>query len=99
MIHLSVSLERRLLRETQRHAGSWATMIFYKGTMPLRCELMADGERILSRSAPDWTIAELVSNKEPELPPEATYWRLVDNNGNCVMQGDGIGKPAAANAA
>ena len=99
MIHLSISLERRLLRETQRHAGSWATMAFYNGTMPLRCELQADGERLERRSAPDWVIAELVANKEPELPAGATYWRLQDNNGNVVMQGDGLGKPAAANAA
>jgi len=89
MIHLSTSLERRLLRETQRHAGSWAVMVFYKGAMPCRCELHAEGERLEQKSAPDWVVRDLVEGKEPELPPDAGFWRLLDNNGNCVMQGDG----------
>jgi|SRR5215467_5107202 len=99
MIYLSTSLERRLLRETQRHAGSWAVVAFYNGALPLKCEVMADGERLECRSAPDWVVRDLVEGKEPQMPPGATYWRLLDNNGNVVMQGDGHGQPAAANAA
>ena len=38
MIIRSLSLERRLARETVRHAGSLAQVVFYTGQMPLTCE-------------------------------------------------------------
>lgn len=90
MIQRSLSLERRMEREALRYAGSLTRIIFYKGNMPLRCELQADGERIASLGpAPEEVIRGMLHGKEPPLPEGATYWRLMDGNGNVVMQGDG----------
>lgn len=89
MIQRSVSLHQRLQRETLRHAGSLARIVFWKGDMPLGCELQAEGERECSVEASEGTIIRIIQGTEPEMPKGATYWRLLDNNGNVVMQGDG----------
>jgi hypothetical protein len=91
MIDRSVSLQRRLEREALRCAGSLARLVFYAGTMPSTCEFRADGDRIEAWDAPDFRVREIYQGIEPELPPGATYWRLLDNNGNVVMQGNGHG--------
>ena len=88
MIQRSVSLTRRLEHEIVRHAGTLARVIHYKGEMPPRCELQAEGERIESIAASEAQIRDLAQGNEPELIAPATYWRLMDNNGNVVMQGD-----------
>ena len=87
MIQRSLSLTRRLEHEIVRHAGSLARVIHYKGEMPLRCELQADGERIESIAASEAQVRDLAQGNEPGLVLGATYWRLMDNNGNVVMQG------------
>lgn len=87
MIQRSVSLKRRLEHEIVRHAGSLARLIHYKGEMPPRCELQAEGERIESVSASEPQIRDLAQGNEPKLAEGASYWRLMDNNGNVVMQG------------
>lgn len=89
MIQRSVSLKRRLEHEIVRHAGSLARLIYYKGEMPLRCELQAEGERVESIAASEAQVRDLAQGNEPRLAEDATYWRLMDNNGNCAMQGDG----------
>lgn len=89
MIQRSVSLKRRLELEVVRHAGSMARLIFYKGAMPMRCELLAEGERIDSVPADEAKVRDLAQGNDPVRPEGANYWRLMDNNGNVVMQGDG----------
>lgn len=89
MIQRSVSLKRRLEHEIVRHAGSLARIIHYKGTMPPRCELQAEGERVESIAASEPQLRDLAQGNEPRLAEGANYWRLMDNNGNVVMQGDG----------
>jgi hypothetical protein len=91
MMQLCTSLKRRLERETLRHAGSLAALVFYRGTLPLRCELVADGERLERLPAGEATVRDLAQGNAPLMPKDATYWRLIDNNGNVVMQGDGNG--------
>lgn len=87
MIQRSVSLKRRLEHEIVRHAGGMARLIYYKGEMPLRCELQAEGERVESVSASEPQVRDLAQGNEPKLIEGADYWRLMDNNGNVVMQG------------
>ena len=87
MIQRSVSLTRRLEHEIVRHAGSLARVIHYKGEMPPRCELQAEGERVESMAASEPQIRDLAQGNDPPLVPGANYWRLLDNNGNVVMQG------------
>jgi hypothetical protein len=84
----SLSLQRRLEAETVRHAGSLAKLVFYKGEKPLACEISADGERVASLDAGEHIVRDLFRGNEPNVVPEANYWRLLDNNGNVVMQGD-----------
>jgi hypothetical protein len=91
MHQLCTSLKQRLERETVRHAGSLAVLVFYRGTMPLRCELVADGVRLERQPAGEATVRDLAQGNTPLMPKEANYWRLMDNNGNVVMQGDGDG--------
>lgn len=91
MIQRSVSLKRRLEHEIVRHAGSMARLIHYKGEMPLRCELQAEGERIDSDPADEAQVRDLAQGNEPRLAEGASYWRLMDANGNVVMQGKNDG--------
>jgi hypothetical protein len=89
MIQRSVSLERRLLSETVRHAGSLAVLRFYHGTMPPCCEFAADGEWVETGKVSEATIRAMATGSAPTLPDGADYWRLMDNGGNVVMQGNG----------
>jgi len=89
MIERSKSLERRLEAECVRYAGSQAVLVFYKGTKPLACELVADGERIEMSQAREQLVRAIYEGIPPSGPAEADYWRLIDANGNVVMQGDG----------
>ena len=92
MIQRSISLERRLVSETLRAAGGLARLVFYDGVMPLRCELMADGQRLDNLPAHEQLVRDLAGGKITVVPPDkATYWRLIDNNGNVVMQGKSDG--------
>lgn len=87
----SMSLQRRLETETLRAAGSLARLHFYKGTMPLRCELQADGERIKGIPATEAMVRDLAQGNAPLMEKGSNYWRLLDNGGNVVMQGNGDG--------
>jgi hypothetical protein len=89
MIERSISLKRRLELEALRFVGSLGRVIHYHGEMPLRPELQAEGERIESTDASEAIIRGMLQGEEPALAKGASYWRLMDNNGNVVMQGDG----------
>jgi hypothetical protein len=90
MIQRSISLEHRLTREIVRHAGSLATLLYYQGTMPPSCDDTADGERVASLTPlEEAALRSLAEGHEPPLPDGANYWRLIDNGGLVVMQGDG----------
>lgn len=89
MITRSTSLDRRLERETVRHAGSEAKLVFYAGTMPASCEAPANGERVSDKAPDEAFVRAMASGIEPMLPEGAHYWRLYDNGGLVVMQGDG----------
>jgi hypothetical protein len=87
MIERSKSLERRLEAECVRYAGSQALLVFYKGTKPLACELQADGDRIEMGQAKEHVVRAIHQGIAPSGPAEADYWRVIDANGNVVMQG------------
>jgi hypothetical protein len=90
MIMRSVSLDRRIARELVRHAGSLSQVVYYNGTLPASCDDSANGERVGDLSpVPEEMIRRLVDGAEPGLLAGATYWRLLDNGGLVVMQGDG----------
>jgi hypothetical protein len=89
MIQRSLSLKRRLEHEVVRAVGSLGVLVYYKGEMPQSCELGAAGQRIESAQATEALVRELYQGMSPNPFPPATYWRLLDNNGNVVMQGDG----------
>lgn len=91
MMQRSTSLERLFERETVRLAGSLARLHFYKGVMPLRCELQADGERVEGIQATEAMVRDLAQGNAPLMARGADYWRLLDNNGNVVMQGKADG--------
>ena len=86
---LSASLQRRLAMETVRAAGSMAVLIYYDGPMPERCEEAAKGERVGIHPANEGLVRGLSGGVEPKLLEGAAYWRLLDNGGLVVMQGDG----------
>lgn len=89
MIQLAISLERRLMRETVRHAGSLAEVAYYSGSMPPCCEDRATGEKIGVEPATEALVRAITEGHEPALPKGATYWRVLDNGALVVMQGDG----------
>jgi hypothetical protein len=89
MIERSKSLERRLESESVRYAGSQARLCFYKGTRPPSCEAQAEGERVANHPASEPIVRHLYQGEELfDAPEGANYWRLIDANGNVVMQGD-----------
>lgn len=89
MILRSASLVRRLDRETERHVGSLAQLAFYSGTMPATLDDSANGEKIATlQPLPQGILIGLRENREPELITGSSYWRIYDNNGFCVFQGD-----------
>lgn len=88
MITLSVSLQRRLVAEMERHAGSLASLVFYDGVMPATCDGAADGVKISAAPLPQEFMTHVRYGEEPGLPTGAKYWRVYDNGGICVMQGD-----------
>lgn len=87
MIERSVSFQRALEREALRYAGSLAVVAFYSGSRPHSCEAQATGERLAHQRVSEEQIRGLVRGQDLELPPGATYWRVLDNGGNVVMQG------------
>jgi hypothetical protein len=88
MIQRAESLDRRMIRETLRHAGSLATLCYYKGDLPTSCDGPASGERLVSKHATEEIVRALARGHEPEPLADATCWRLYDNMGAVVMQGD-----------
>ena len=89
MIVRSIALTRRLVHEMERHAGSLASIVFYDGVLPASCDETADGKRIESHELPAGFMSNALYGTEPRLPEGATYWRVYDNGGIVVMQGDG----------
>lgn len=90
MIVASLSLMRKLIRETERRAGSLAQLAFYDGVMPTSTEDQADGNKVATAGLPENFIADALYGEEPPLVLGATYWRLLDNGGLVVLQGDGL---------
>ena len=89
MMVLSLSLERRLQREMLRHVGSEARLMHYTGKMPRTCEDQATGEKLSSVPMSEPVVRSTFDGREPKLADGAGYWRLLDNGGLVVMQGDG----------
>lgn len=87
MIERSVSLQRALAREAIRYAGSLALVLFYGGERPADCNGVAQGERLMRRPVTEDMMRSLIQGDDLELPAGATYWRLYDNGGHCLMQG------------
>ena len=87
MIERSTSFQRALEREALRYAGSLAVVAYYAGSRPHSCEAQATGERLSHTKATEQQIRQLVQGNDLELPPGASYWRVIDNSGNVVMQG------------
>lgn len=88
MIVKSLSLKRALVRETLRRVGSLGQFVYYRGDMPQACEDPAAGEHIDTGKISEAEIRMVADGVEPMTPP-GRYWRLIDNDGNVVMQGDG----------
>lgn len=88
MITMSISLQRRLVAEMERHAGSLASLVFYDGVLPATCDAPADGVKIKADPLPEGFMSHVRYGEEPALPTGAKYWRVYDNGGICVMQGD-----------
>lgn len=88
MIVASLSLMRRLIREAERQAGSLAEVHLYDGIMPSSTEAQAEGNKVAVVQLPDNFISDCIYGEEPQLPLGASYWRLLSNDGNVVLQGD-----------
>jgi hypothetical protein len=88
MIMHSLSLQRRLVREMERHAGSLASLAFFDGVMPATCDAQANGARVMAESLPEGFFNRIFYGDEPVLPERATYWRVMNNDGECMLQGD-----------
>lgn len=88
MIVRSLSLQHRLVREMDRHAGSLARLVFYDGVMPASCDGSADGTKVKVQDVPAGFWTQIFYGEEPGLPEGAKYWRVYTNNGDVMMQGD-----------
>jgi hypothetical protein len=88
MITLSTSFHNRIMRELRRAVGSEGRLAFFDGKMPLFPDDSAEGERVESREVTDADLDRLCLGHEPEMPKAAGYWRLLDNGGLVLMQGD-----------
>lgn len=89
MIVASLTLMRKLIRETERQCGSLAEIHFYDGVMPDSTEAQAEGQKLLACEVPDNFVADILYGEEPPLVLGANYWRLLSNEGRVVLQGDG----------
>jgi hypothetical protein len=89
VITLATTFQVRILGELRRAAGSLGRFDFFAGPRPLFTDDPATGERIESRDPTDEELEALVDGIEPEMPKGAGYWRLLDNGGLVLMQGDG----------
>lgn len=89
MILPSLSLRRRLVREMERHTGSLGSLAFYNGVMPGSCDAAADGSKVAAEPLREGFFTGITYGEEPALPEGASYWRVYDNAGAVVMQGDG----------
>lgn len=88
-VECALSLQRALVREALRYAGSQAVVIWYAGERPDDCNAVAQGERKLRRQINEEMMRGLIQGSNLEMPEGADYWRLYDGNGHCLMQGDG----------
>jgi hypothetical protein len=88
MITLAPTFHNRVLRELRRAVGSLGRFEFRGGVRPLFSDDPATGEIIGHREPTDSELEGLVDGIEPDLPEGAGYWRLVDNGGVVLMQGD-----------
>jgi hypothetical protein len=88
VITLATSFHARIMRELRRAVGSEGRLAFFAGKMPLFPDDQAEGERIETREVMDADLDRLCLGHEPEMPKAAGYWRLLDNGGLVLMQGD-----------
>jgi hypothetical protein len=89
VIVLAPAFHARLLRELRRAVGNDGRLAFFAGKMPLWPDDPAEGERVASREASERDLELIISNREPDLVEGSTFWRLLDNGGLVLMQGDG----------
>lgn len=88
MITRSISLQRCLVREMERHAGSLARLVYYEGVMPASCAHAADGQKLKAEDLPEGFMHDVLYGEEPQVP-EGVYWRVLTNDGAVMLQGDG----------
>lgn len=88
MIFTSLRMMRRLIREIERDCGSRAELHYFDGMMPSSTDARAEGNKIAIMRPPDNFVADVIYGDEPELVRGAKYWRLLNNDGNVVLQGD-----------
>lgn len=86
----SRSLKNRLARELRRAIGSHGVLVFYSGPPPATADEPANGEKIGSREVVEADLLKLDSGEPLDVPAQAAwgYWRILDNGGLCVLQGD-----------
>ena len=89
MITLAATFHSRLMRELRRALGADGRLVFYKGPMPLWPDDPALNDKVAEREPTDEDLQRIIDANEPDLPEGARYWRLLDNGGLVLMQGDG----------
>jgi hypothetical protein len=90
MITPSISLMRCLVREAERRVGSASLIAYYDGEMPGTAEAQATGNKVATTPLPMNFVLEAFVGAEPVPILNARYWRLYDNNGMVMLQGDFI---------
>lgn len=88
MITRSVALQQRLVHEMMAHAGSLSALIYYDGVMPSTCSEVANGVRVGAMGLPEDFFRAILYGQEPSLPEGCTYWRVVSDDGETMLQGD-----------
>lgn len=89
MIIYSTGLKNRIAATIARAIGSNGTVAFYSGEAPMSADDPPSGEKIGTRDLLVEEFGELRLGGQPVLPKGAGYWRILDNGGLVVMQGDG----------
>lgn len=89
MITLAATFHHRIMRELRRSLGADGQIVFYSGAMPVWPDDPAIGEKVSAREPTDEDLQRIIDANEPDLPEGAQYWRLLDNGGLVLMQGDG----------
>lgn len=88
MIRYSTALKNRIATAICRAVGSNGVMVFYSGTAPVCFDDPATGERVFTQHLEEADVRALCAGHEPVMPEGAGWWRVMDNGGLVMMQGD-----------